>query len=137
MPVVMSDLSLTRYLAAGVHPIVARSADQSLVVGDSHQLPDTPDPFGRADVDALILDEYDQVFRAAAPPVVQRWCGTDAWHAQRLMLVDAPWPALRLVLITVGGGQHILCHRRGSRCRSLRQRLIAGQARTNAVRIRR
>ena len=46
------------HLANGVHLIVVRSADGSLVVGDSHHYAATPDPFAPDGVDDLILDEF-------------------------------------------------------------------------------
>lgn len=123
---VMSDLGLVRYLGYadlpeaaalrarleaeqaahlehGVHLIVAQSADGSLVVGDSHHYAPTPDPFGREDVDALILDEFAQVFGQAPPPVLERWTGTYASAAGH-SLVETPMPNVRLVVVTGGTG---------------------------------
>ena len=123
---VMSDLGLVRYLGyadlpeakalrarleaeqavhleQGVHLIVAQSADGSLVVGDSHHYAPTPDPFGREDVDALILDEFTQVFGQAPPPVLERWTGTYASAAGH-SLVETPMPNVRLVVVTGGTG---------------------------------
>jgi len=122
----MSDLGLVRYLgyadlpqaapllarlraeqaghlAHGVHLIVAQSADGSLVVGDSHHYAATPDPFARDDVDALILDEFAQVFGQASPPVLERWIGTYASAAGH-SLVETPMPGVRLVTVTSGTG---------------------------------
>ena len=127
LPAVMSDLGLVRYLGYaeqpaakalrqrleaeqgehlrhGVHLIVVRSADGSLVVGDSHHYASTPDPFVTTGVDDLILDEYAQVFDGARPRVAERWIGTYASASDRLMLVDAPSDALRIVIITSGTG---------------------------------
>lgn len=127
LPVVMSDLGLVRYLGYaelpparalrkrleaeqgaqlehGVHLIVARSADGSLVVGDSHHYGATPDPFAPSFVDDLILEEYSAVYAGAVPPVAARWTGTYASAPDRLMLRDAPSPSLRIVLITSGTG---------------------------------
>ena len=127
LPAVMSDLGMIRYLgyaelpaaaaleqrlraeqgdhiAAGVHLIVVRGADNSLVVGDSHHYAATPDPFAPTHVDDLILDEYREVFADPAPPIAERWTGTYASAKDRLMLVDAPSDALRIVLITSGTG---------------------------------
>lgn len=123
---VMSDLGLVRYLGYadlpeagalrarleaeqaahlehGVHLIVAQSADGSLVVGDSHHYAPTPDPFGREDVDALILDEFAQVFGRAPPAVLERWTGTYASAAGH-SLVETPMPNVRLVVVTGGTG---------------------------------
>jgi D-hydroxyproline dehydrogenase subunit beta len=127
LPPVMSDLGMIRYLGyaelpaaqtlrvrlkaeqrdhidAGVHLIAVRSADGTLVVGDSHHYAATPDPFAPAAVDDLILDEYSHVFAGARPQVVERWTGTYASSSDRLMLVDAPCEGLRIVLITSGTG---------------------------------
>lgn len=123
---VMSDLGLVRYLGYaalpeaaalrahleaeqpahlqhGVHLIVVQSADGSLVVGDSHHYAPTPDPFARDDVDALILDEFAQVFGQAPPPVLERWTGTYA-SADGHSLVETPMPGVRLVVVTGGTG---------------------------------
>ncbi|WP_413987847.1 TIGR03364 family FAD-dependent oxidoreductase [Labrys okinawensis] len=127
LPALMSDLGLVRYLGYaerpaakalkqqlqaeqgehldnGVHLIVVRSADGSLVVGDSHHYAPTPDPFAPEGVDTLILDEYAQVLEGPAPEVTERWIGTYASAPDRLMLIDRPTDALRIVLITSGTG---------------------------------
>jgi FAD dependent oxidoreductase TIGR03364 len=127
LPAVMSDLGMIRYagyaelpaaealrarleseqrahVEAGVHLIAVRSADGSLVVGDSHHYAATPDPFAPMAVDELILDEFSHVFAGQRPAVVERWIGTYASAPDRLMLVDRPSDALRLVLITSGTG---------------------------------
>ena len=127
LPAVMSDLGMIRYLGYaelpaaqalalrleaeqgeeiknGVHLIVVRSADNSLIVGDSHHYAATPDPFAPAAVDDLILDEYAHVFEGDRPPIAERWTGTYASAKDRLALVDKPSEALRIVLITSGTG---------------------------------
>ena len=127
LPPVMSDLGLVRYLGYaeqpgaaalrarleaeqgahltnGVHLIVVRSANGSLVVGDSHHYGTTPDPFAPTGVDDLILDEYAAVFDGPRPTLAEHWTGTYASAPDRLMLVDRPSDALRIVLITSGTG---------------------------------
>jgi FAD dependent oxidoreductase TIGR03364 len=127
LPPVMSDLGMIRYLGyaelpaaqalrvrlkaeqrdhidAGVHLIAVRSADGTLVVGDSHHYAATPDPFAPTAVDDLILDEYAHVFAGARPQVIERWTGTYASAPDGLMLVDRPCEGLRIVLITSGTG---------------------------------
>lgn len=124
---VMSDLGLVRYLGYaelpeaaalkarldaeqathldnGVHLIVVQSEDGSLVVGDSHHYGPTPDPFGRAAVDELILDEFRHVVGGGRTVVSERWIGTYASAPDRLMLVDRPSRRARLVVITSGTG---------------------------------
>ena len=127
IPAVMSDLGMIRYLGyaerpaaqalkaklttdqwahveAGVHLIAVRSADGSLVVGDSHHYALTPDPFAPSHIDELILDEFARVFDGRAPTIVERWTGTYASAPDRLMLIDRPCDAMRIVLITSGTG---------------------------------
>jgi FAD dependent oxidoreductase TIGR03364 len=127
LPTVMSDLGLVRYLgyaelpeaaalksrlvaeqgaqlAHGVHLIVARSADGSLVVGDSHHYGATPDPFAPTFVDDLILEEYSAVFEGPVPPVEARWTGTYASAPDRLMQRERVSDALYVVTITSGTG---------------------------------
>ena len=124
---VMSDLGVARYLgyaelpeaealerrleaeqaehlANGVHLIVVRSADGSLVVGDSHHYAVTPDPFAPQHVDDLILDEFSAVLDVGQPRVLERWTGTYASAPDRLALIDRPADAVRLVVITSGTG---------------------------------
>ena len=124
---VMSDLSLLRYggfaglseaaalrtvlearqgeyLAHGIHLIIAQSADGSLVVGDSHHYDTADQPFADAEVERLILQEYRNVCGVPAPPVRERWSGTYAVAPGLSLLVDAPAPNLRLVVVTSGIG---------------------------------
>jgi D-hydroxyproline dehydrogenase subunit beta len=124
--VVMSDLGLVRYagysalpeaeplrarlkaeqgehLSHGIHLIVAQGADGSLIVGDSHHYAPTPDPFANARVDELILEEYAAAI-GPAPEVLERWTGTYASCTDRTMLMDAPAPAVRVLIITSGSG---------------------------------
>ncbi len=63
-----------------------------------------PIPSRRRFVDDLILEEYAAVYAGPPPPVVARWTGTYASAKDRLMLMDRPSDALRIVLITSGTG---------------------------------
>ncbi len=127
---VMSDLGLVRYagyaalpeagaLAAcldaeqphhlrhGVHLIVVQSADDSLVVGDSHHYGATPSPFASDAVDRLILDEFEAVFGRRAPSVIERWTGTYAPAPGCGVVVEARMPGVRLAMVTTGAGASI------------------------------
>jgi len=124
---VMSDLGLVRYagyrelapaaalrgciereepemLVHGVHLIAVQSGDGSLVVGDSHHEGATPGPFGRSDVEALILRELGRVLALGEGRVTERWIGTYAFSPDRLMLVDRPGDRERVVIVTSGTG---------------------------------
>jgi D-hydroxyproline dehydrogenase subunit beta len=123
----MSDLGLARYqgyaaleaaaplkarllaeqpehLQHGIHLIVVQSADGSLVVGDSHHYAPTPDPFGSAAVDDLILEEFRLTLGLEPPPVLERWTGTYASATDRGVLLDTPQPNVRLAIVTCGAG---------------------------------
>jgi FAD dependent oxidoreductase TIGR03364 len=124
---VMSDLGLARYrgyadlpeaaalkrrlqaeqaehLAHGVHLIAVQNADGSLVVGDSHHYGDLPDPFAPAEAEALILDEFERATGLVPPPVEARWTGVYAVSDERPFIIDAPSPAVRLVMVATGAG---------------------------------
>ena len=124
---VMSDLSLVRYrgyaalpqaealrrtlaleqaahLANGVHLIVVQSADDSLVVGDSHHYGDLPPPFAPAEAEACILDEFRRATGVNPPPVLERWVGTYSVADDRNYFIDAPSNNVRLVIVTSGTG---------------------------------
>ena len=123
---VMSDLSLVRYrgyaaqpaatalrarldieqslhLDHGVHLIAVQSADDTLVVGDSHHYADLPPPFAPAEAEDCILDEFHRATGITPPPVIERWVGTYA-SAETTFFIDAPSDAVRLVMVTSGTG---------------------------------
>jgi D-hydroxyproline dehydrogenase subunit beta len=124
---VMSDLSLLRYggfaglpesqglrrrleaeqgeyLRHGVHLIVAQGPDGSLVVGDSHHYDASAQPFADERVYELILEEYSAVIGRTPPAVRERWLGTYATAKEGAVLIDAPSPNVRLVVVTSGIG---------------------------------
>jgi len=123
----MSDLGLVRYLgyaelpeavalrerlgaeqpealAHGIHLIAVQSADRSLVVGDSHHYGETTDPFAADAVERLILGELEHTLDVPGYAVTSRWIGTYASAADRLMLIDRPAEAVRIVIVTSGTG---------------------------------
>jgi hypothetical protein len=55
-------------------------------------------------VDDLMLEEMHSVLRLPGARVVERWMGTYASLPDRLMVRDAPDPAIRLVIVTSGTG---------------------------------
>jgi hypothetical protein len=125
---VMSDLSLIRYagfaslpeasvlrrrleseqsefLRNGIHLIVAQGSDGSLVVGDSHDYDFTDEPFATERIYELLLDECTTVLGQRPPAVRQRWIGTYAVaHDDQVVLIEAPVPDVRLVVVTSGIG---------------------------------
>ena len=127
---VMGELSLVRYrgyaelpaaaalrtqllaeesasLEHGIHLIAVQSADDTLVVGDSHHYGAAPAPFASDEVDALILRHLRQTLALSEVRVVERWTGiypvrTDATPDDALVI--APDAATRVVLVTSGTG---------------------------------
>jgi FAD dependent oxidoreductase TIGR03364 len=123
---VMSDLGLVRYqgysalpgaaalkaqlereqaaqLDAGIHLIAVQSADGSLVVGDSHEYGDAPDPFQHEAIDALILEEYAAVL-GAAPPTIERWIGTYAVSPLHNWFTETVSAGVHVTVVTCGAG---------------------------------
>jgi FAD dependent oxidoreductase TIGR03364 len=123
---VMSDLGLVRYLgyevaaslpalrarlhqeqqawlADGIHLIAVRSADGSLVVGDSHHYAATPDPFQPRDVDDRILAELSAVLDMPRPEVIERWVGVYP-SGPDTAFTETPLPGVRLSMVTSGTG---------------------------------
>ena len=121
---VMSDLGLLRYagyadcpslpalrgrvaaeqapwLADGVHLIAVQGADGTLVVGDSHHLDPSPDPFQPREVDDRILAELTAVLDLPAPEVIERWVGVRPSGADSAFIA-APAEGVRLVSVTSG-----------------------------------
>jgi len=108
-------------LSRGVHLIVVQSADGSLVVGDSHEYAESPDPFSHPGVDALILAEFRMALGLPPPPTIGRWIGTYASSPDRPVLIDAPEPACGSPSSPACGCVHWLCDWRGAHRKSVRQ----------------
>ena len=89
---------------AGVHLIAVRSSDGSLVVGDSHEDGETPDPFISERINRLILDELDAVVDLGPYRLNETWAGTYAKASDRWRVIDAPDDATRVVVVTAGCG---------------------------------
>jgi FAD dependent oxidoreductase TIGR03364 len=95
------------YLRYGIHLIVAQGSDGSVIVGDSHDYAEAPfaeAPFAAERIYELLLEEYRAVMGREPPAVRERWLGTYAAAKDRVLLLDAPLPRVRLVLVTSGIG---------------------------------
>jgi D-hydroxyproline dehydrogenase subunit beta len=90
------------YLRHGIHLIIAQGADGSLVAGDSHHYDAATEPFADEEVYDLLLEEYRAVTGQSPPAVRERWTGTVA--NDRVVLIEAPSPRIRLVVVTSGVG---------------------------------
>ena len=123
---VMSDLGLTRYqgysalpeaadiiaqmraeqpdaVAAGIHLIAVQSGDGSLVVGDSHDYGDAPDPFLDEAIDDLIRAEFAATL-GSPPPTIARWMGVYASSAQQNWFSTQVAPGVHVSVVTCGAG---------------------------------
>jgi hypothetical protein len=58
-------------------------------------------------MEQLILAELSAALGLERPAVLERWIGTYAYSAQSPVLVDAPQPRVRLVLVTSAVGASI------------------------------
>jgi hypothetical protein len=92
------------HLLHGIHLIIAQGSDGSLVVGDSHRYDTAALPFADERVYGLLFDEYRAVIGRPPPPVRERWTGTYAVADGGVVLIDAPSPRIRLVVVTSGIG---------------------------------
>lgn len=124
---VMSDLSLVRYegfaaldaaqplrerlkrehgalLEAGVHLIAVQSANGSLVVGDSHEYGESPDPYQRKAIDDLILTAFHETLPGFAGAITERWTGTYAWSPDRPWFTEEVTNGVHLSVVTSGAG---------------------------------
>ena len=90
--------------AAGIHLIAVRSADGSLVVGDSHDEGQTPDPFVSERINHLILREMENILALGPYRVSETWVGTYAKARDRWRITDAPDAQTRIVIVTAGCG---------------------------------
>lgn len=123
---VMSDLGLARYegysalpeaapltaqlrneqgslLDAGIHLIAVQSADGSLVVGDSHEYGNAPDPFHHERIDSLMLEEFAAVLGAPSP-VIERWIGVYASSPKQNWFHHEAAPHVHVTAVTCGAG---------------------------------
>jgi D-hydroxyproline dehydrogenase subunit beta len=92
------------YFQHGIHLLVAQGADGSLVVGDSHHYGPEPEIFAEEYIYELLLAEYQAVAGQRPPAVRARWTGTYAVAEGRVVLIEAPLPQTRLVMLTSGIG---------------------------------
>jgi len=123
---VMSDLGLTRYqgysalpeaagliaqvraeqpdeVAAGIHLIAVQSEDGSLVVGDSHDYGDAPDPFLDDAIDDLIRAEFAATL-GSPPPTIARWMGVYASSGQQNWFSTEVAPGVHVSVVSCGAG---------------------------------
>ena len=97
----------TEFLEHDIHLIVAQAADGSLVVGDSHHDVSTGEPFALERIYELLREEYESVMGQPAPRTRECWIGTYATAKGKSVVIEAPAPNTRVVVITSGVGASI------------------------------
>jgi FAD dependent oxidoreductase TIGR03364 len=95
------------HLEHGIHLIVAQATDGTLIVGDSHHEVSAGEPFAKERIHQLLREEYQAVMGRPAPATRESWMGTYATARDRAVLIEAPSPDTRLVVITSGVGASI------------------------------
>jgi len=93
-----------RHVAAGVHVIVAQSADGTLVVGDSHRYDREPDAQDEAKDVVLILEELAALVDVPGAEVIDRWTGVYPVADSKPLFTASPAPRARLIAVTNGLG---------------------------------
>jgi FAD dependent oxidoreductase TIGR03364 len=126
-PVLLTGLSLLRYpgftampgfglvqarleaerpelIAAGIHLIVAQLATGDLILGDTHEYGEPVSPFGREDLDRLVLAEACGLLGVPRLEVRERWHGVYPVAPGNPFLVSHPLPGVRVVEVVAGFG---------------------------------
>lgn len=76
----------------------------SLLVGDSHDYSQSPEPFIDEDVSALLLGRATTYLGIAAPRVRQRWLGRYADSPSTNLVLEQPDPRTTVAVVTSGIG---------------------------------
>lgn len=97
------DKQQSEYRRLGIHLIVVQSADGSLVIGDSHVYGDAEQPFRNEHIDALILQELQQLMPEQTFAVSERWLGVYA-SADDVVFAQSPEKGVVIGMVTGGTG---------------------------------
>ncbi|MFN7995193.1 MAG: TIGR03364 family FAD-dependent oxidoreductase [Bryobacteraceae bacterium] len=95
---------LPDYERWGIHVLVSQTAQGELTIGDSHEYGLAPEPFDRAEIDALILGYARGFVRAPNLEIAQHWHGVYAKHPAKPYISFSPAPGVRVVTGTSGSG---------------------------------
>jgi FAD dependent oxidoreductase TIGR03364 len=94
-------------LESGIHLLITQLPEGDLVIGDTHTYGDTLPPFGREQLDQILLEEAQTLLGVDALEVKERWHGiypttTATGHGN--FLITAPLPGVRVVQNIAGIG---------------------------------
>jgi D-hydroxyproline dehydrogenase subunit beta len=92
---------LDRY---GIHVMASQNDAGEVIVGDSHEYGLDIDPFGKAEIDNLILRELSRVIRLPSWEIAERWHGVYAKNVGRPLFEAEPLPGVYVQTGTGGAG---------------------------------
>ncbi|MDV3348933.1 TIGR03364 family FAD-dependent oxidoreductase [Leptothoe sp. ISB3NOV94-8A] len=88
----------------GIHVMVSQNALGELVIGDSHEYGDNPDPFNRAHLNQYILDYLKSFFQAPSLDMAATWHGVYAKLPGKTELVLCPETGVTIINALSGAG---------------------------------
>jgi D-hydroxyproline dehydrogenase subunit beta len=98
------DAELPAYGRYGIHVLATQNGDGELVLGDSHEYGNVPEPFDKQEIDDLILGYLARFLAAPGLRVAQRWHGTYARHPSEPYFVARPAEGVTVVTGLGGAG---------------------------------
>lgn len=92
---------LDRY---GIHVMATQNGQGEIVIGDSHEYGDDIEPFDKAAIDDLILEQLGTFLDVPELKIAGRWHGTYARHPSQPFLTFSPAPGATAVMAANGTG---------------------------------
>ncbi|APZ94331.1 TIGR03364 family FAD-dependent oxidoreductase [Fuerstiella marisgermanici] len=93
--------TLDRY---GIHVMATQSASAEFILGDSHEYGDDIEPFDKAEIDNLILQELRKIIRLPDWTISERWHGVYAKHPDLPVFRATPQPGVHVCVGPGGAG---------------------------------
>ncbi|SDL85697.1 FAD dependent oxidoreductase TIGR03364 [Catalinimonas alkaloidigena] len=95
---------LPEYVSRGIHLLLAQNGRGELVIGDSHEYGDNPEPFDREDTNQLILRYLRTFADVPSFEIAERWHGIYPKLAGHTEWVTEPAPGVTLINALSGAG---------------------------------
>lgn len=93
--------TLDRY---GIHVMATQSASAEFILGDSHEYGDDIEPFDKAEIDNLILQELRKIIQLPDWTISERWHGVYAKHPDLPVFRATPQPGVHVCVGPGGAG---------------------------------